>query len=607
MEQKESNNMSMLSLLDPKILYPFVTQVLLRPEKFLKTLSAPPSTPFAGQYRPSFLERAAFSTDPFYNTDRSDNPQKVSFSELIRGSRGGREATEKKEPAELLMSTEDLKHQAPPLPDYSKYSVRTQEAQEQDNHNFLKGRDVESLIPQSPLVANIDRPNEGEAQRQQKDAMNYVAELNKKSVPEELQRETPINEEMLSDTPLREEKDLEANNGTSEQATDYVNSLKDFIHTDANPGTLWERFKNSEFSGHLMDFFSGLALGNTPQESFSNAAIALQQGNNARAQRKQTLKFLQSRGYSEKDAQMIAQSPDLAMKIIGSALSPQEGYRTLTKEEKAGQGLPDDMAFQVSTSTGKITPIQGGQQSASKSWTDKLGLDFGNTVSKPEMGYQYIPDKNAPNGIRAMPIAGTAAERKLIEERQKKQQQIMETTAKSELVIKTSEKLMKIVDESPHIVGGLGYWLAKIPGFEAARFGHMLETLKSNIALDALRKAKAFSPNGASGFGNLSNMELQALQNSIAALNQDLSAKQMKESLQTVIDTFNKSNAATRAILFGGAEPTRELIRAAYGEDAYKGNHAQSNDPLEKQIEALPEGVLFVDSDGRIKEKQTNG
>ncbi|WP_375692856.1 hypothetical protein [Bartonella sp. AP213QHHD] len=566
------------------------------------------------------LELAAFSTDPFDASNGADTPQKLSPTELIRGSQTGTEQAGKKTPAELIMSTDDLKRQMPPLPDASKDTVKIQEAPEQQKHDFSEQGGVASMIPQSPLVGNIDQYSGDEAGRQQKDVMDYIAQLNEKSIAaNSLKNDSGNDEEKLFDAPIGEEKHLNAHlpeeehlkaNDMPEQATDYVNAVGNFIHKDANPSSLWERFRKSEFSEHLMDFFAGLASGKTPQESFSNAALVMRQGNNVRAQNRPIFEFLRSKGYDDKDAQAIMQYPDLAMKVIGNTLSPQEGYRTLTSEEKAEQGLPEDMTFQVSTSTGKIIPVQGGQRSTASG----LGGNTDGMLSKPEAGYMYVKDENALGGIRAVPIAGSGSEHKLIQEQkeeerknQQMQMRILETADRSNRILSASKELLKTIEEHPHVVGFTGSIGSFLPNSKAKDFGHMLDSLKASIGLDALRKAKAFSPNGASGFGNLSNMELQALQNSVAALYQDLSAEQMKKSLKTVIDTFNKSNAATRAILFGGAEATNELVRAAYGQDAYKGNHAQSNDPLEKQIEALPEGMLFVDRDGRIKEKQTNG
>ncbi|WP_375695503.1 hypothetical protein [Bartonella sp. AC66GZZY] len=619
MEQNSFNTLSLF--MNPKVLRPLIHQGLFQlPKYFFQKHSTPSNTPFEGRYKPSFIERAAFSTNPFDASNGADTPQKLSPTELIRGAQTGGGEAGKKTPAELIMSTDDLKRQMPPLPDASKDTVKIQEAPEQGKNDFSGQKVVEILPSQSSFVANTDKADENKARAQQKDAMDYIAQLNEKSVAENsLKNDSGNNEEKLFEAPIGEEKHLNAHlpeeehlkaSAKPEQATDYVNAVGNFIHKDADPSSLWERFRKSEFSEHLMDFFAGLASGKTPQESFSNAALVMRQGNNVRAQNRPIFEFLRSKGYSDKDAQALVQYPDLAMKVIGNTLSPQEGYRTLTSEEKAEQGLPEDMTFQVSTSTGKIIPVQGGQRSTASG----LGGNTDNMLSKPEAGYMLIKDENALGGIRAVPIAGSGSEHKLIQEQkeeerknQQMQMRILETADRSNRILSASKELLKTIEEHPHVVGFTGSIGSFLPNSKAKDFGHMLDSLKASIGLDALRKAKAFSPNGASGFGNLSNMELQALQNSVAALYQDLSAEQMKKSLKTVIDTFNKSNAATRAILFGGAEATNELVRAAYGQDAYKGNHAQSNDPLEKQIEALPEGMLFVDRDGRIKEKQTNG
>ncbi len=244
------------------------------------------------------------------------------------------------------MSMDDLKRQMPPLPDVSKDTVKIQEVPEQQKHDFSEQRGVASMIPQSPLVGNIDQSSGDEAGRQQKDVMDYIAQLNEKSIAENsLKNDSGNDEEKLFDAPIGEEKHLNAHlpeeehlkaSGDLEQKTDYIKSLDNFVQTGANPSSLWERFRKSEFSEHLMDFFAGLALGKTPQESFSNASILMRQGNKERAQHKQTLQFLRSKGYSDEDAQALTQYPDLAMKIIGSTLSSQEGYRTLLKRLNRG-------------------------------------------------------------------------------------------------------------------------------------------------------------------------------------------------------------------------------------------------------------------------------
>ncbi|ENN93792.1 hypothetical protein [Bartonella bovis] len=554
---------------------------------------------------------------PIHLLDKNVWPKKIDFPDLIRGYYKEPEETSKKGLKDLIVSVADLKGQMPPLSDYS---IKTNNIPQSYQGNSLEN--ALSLAPQSEFVSPIDMPSQNEAEQQQKDAMNYIAELNRRSAPEQLQTNAPLSEEGALQT-----------NDKSEQEQESLNAPENFINSQGQPkqlangeaddffqrlaggnghvgaqdkysaGGLWDRFKNSEFSERLMDSFAGLASGQTPQESFSNAALQLRQGNSERAQRQQVLNVLQSKGYSDQEAQAIAQNPDLAMKIMNDTLSPvglQEGYRILTPEEKAAQGLPNDMAFQVSTQTGKIEPLKGTQR------TDGSGLDFNNALSKPESGYMYVQDEN---GIRAEPIPGGAADRKLKSDEEKRKIELVESEYKAEQFVGMVEELKQTIEKSPNTVGMLGYWESFIPGTDAAQFGHMLETVKSNIAIDTLKKMKRLAPNGASGFGNLSNVEFKALQNSIAALDQDLSAKQMKESLQTIIDTYRKANNATRMLLFGEGEITVELVREAYGLEAHKNeDKTQSGGQLEEPIEALPEGYAFVDKNNKgIWEIQTNG
>lgn len=598
MQQQESNGIS--KLFDPKFFHVLITQGLPQlPQHLFQQLLKPETPPFAGRYKPSFLERAAFSINPFDARDESDNPQKVNLAGLIRGERRGAEVG-KKTPAELLMSLDDLKNQMPPLPDVSKDFIKAKEGAVQDKYGLSRQKIVEPWPSQSSLVVNSDKDDE--------DAMNDIAGGNKQSMPK--QAWSLVNEQTPSHLSLQEEQHLKTDD-LSDQATDYVNAVGNFIYKDKNPKSLWERFRKSEFSEHLMDFFAGLATGKTPQESFSNAAIIMRQGKNVHAQKRPIFEFLRSKGYSDEDAKTIVQVPDLAQKIITSLVSSEEGYRTRTAEEKAEQGSSAERGLQISTGRGEMIPLQGGQNSMDS----EQGGDAGNRFSKPETGSMLVREENTSHGIPAVPMAESGAEHKLIqeqqnEERHNQQRQWQETDqlTRANLAIALAEKLRKKVEESPHIVGKIEDWLAKIPGTESVQqFIHMLDSLKANIGREVLRKAKEFLPNDAAGLGNLSYQQLQALQNSIAALNQDLSPEQIKKSLTTVIDIFNKSNAQTRATLFGGAQETGEYVQDAYGKEAETQKNRPSDDLLEKQIEALPEGSLFIDRDGHIKEKQSNG
>lgn len=570
--------------------------------------------------------------DPFLKhinkQDRRYN-QKITLQDLIRGYDYYEEPKEtgKKGLKDLIVSVADLKGQMPPLSDYA---IKTNNIPHPYQGNSLGNAVL--FAPQSEFVSPIDRPSQNEAQ-QQKDTMNYIAELNKSSIGEPLQTNALLNE----NAPLNEQEALQTND-KSEQEQESLNAPENFINSQGQPkqlangeedffqklfggnahagardnnsvGALWDRFKNSQLSERLMDSFAGLASGQTPQESFSNAALQLRQGNSERAQRQQVLKVLQSKGYSDEEAQAIAQNPDLAMKIMSDTLSPtglKEEYRILTPEEKVAQGLPQDMAYQISTQTGKIEPLKGTQR------TDGSGLDRNNMLSKPDAGYRYVEDEN--DNIRAEPIPGSVADRKRIDEEKKRKIESIESEYKAEQFIGMVEKLKEKVDKDPNIVGFWGYWGSHIPGTSSSQFKSMIDVVKANIAIDTLKKIKRLSPNGASGFGNLSNVEFKALQNSIAALEQDLSAEQMKESLQTIIDTYKKANDATRILLFGEGEITVDLVRQAYGLEAYKNQDKaqQTQDELPRienraQFDALPEGAEFIDRDGLVRRKQSNG
>ncbi len=259
MEQNSFNTLSLF--MNPKVLRPLIHQGLFQlPKYFFQKHSTPSNTPLEGRYKPSFLERVAFSTNPFDASNGDNTPQKLSPTELIRGAQTGGGEVGKKTPAELIMSTDDLKRQMPPLPDASKDTVKIQEAPEQQKYDFSDQGGVASMIPQSPLVANIDQSSGDEAGRQQKDVMDYIAQLNEKSIAENsLKNDSGNDEEKLFDAPIGEEKHLNAHlpeeehlkaSGDLEQKTNYIKSLDNFVQTGANPSSLWERFRKSEFSEH---------------------------------------------------------------------------------------------------------------------------------------------------------------------------------------------------------------------------------------------------------------------------------------------------------------------------------------------------------------------
>ncbi|AQX19786.1 hypothetical protein [Bartonella sp. WD16.2] len=178
---------------------------------------------------------------PIHLLDKNVWPKKIDFPDLIRGYYKEPEETGKKGLKDLIVSVADLKDQMAPLSDYS---IKTNNTPQYDKSNSLGHG--ESLISQSEFVSPIDMPSQNEAEQQQKDAMNYIAELNRRSAREQLQTNAPLNE----NAPLSEEGALQTND-KSEQEQESLNAPENFINSQGQP----EQLANSEAD----DFFQRLA------------------------------------------------------------------------------------------------------------------------------------------------------------------------------------------------------------------------------------------------------------------------------------------------------------------------------------------------------------
>lgn len=89
--------------------------------------------------------------------------------------------------------------------------------------------------------------------------------------------------------------------------------------------------------------------------------------------------------------------------------------------------------------------------------------------------------------------------------------------------------------------GAPGLALSWLPGTDAYKFASDLETLKSMIAYGGLLGAKAGSPNGASGFGALSEKELSLLQSLLGNLKQGLGKEDLKNNLADIARYFRRA------------------------------------------------------------------
>ncbi len=82
--------------------------------------------------------------------------------------------------------------------------------------------------------------------------------------------------------------------------------------------------------------------------------------------------------------------------------------------------------------------------------------------------------------------------------------------------------------------------LSKAPYTQATDAQAQLDTIAGQIALTTMARLKALSPQGASGFGALSEKELDLLKGALATLKTDISHAQIKSSLGVIKDTMRK-------------------------------------------------------------------
>lgn len=129
---------------------------------------------------------------------------------------------------------------------------------------------------------------------------------------------------------------------------------------------------------------------------------------------------------------------------------------------------------------------------------------------------------------------------------QKQQKAIDSYRDKMETGLRAIERMRRNLNEGflPE-VGIVGEALRRIPGTDAYELETDLESLKGIIGFEGLMDAKQQSPNGASGFGNLSNYELAMLQGLAGQLRQGGSKESFLERLQDVEKYIRKGLTPT--------------------------------------------------------------
>ena len=163
------------------------------------------------------------------------------------------------------------------------------------------------------------------------------------------------------------------------------------------------------------------------------------------------------------------------------------------------------------------------------------------------------------------------------------------------------QNAIAIINKYPQATGW-GDLLSRVPSTEAAQLKAVLDTVKANVAFTALQEMRANSPTGGA-LGNVSNVEIELLYQSLAPILQKGSPKQLIESLLTIEKT---------------AADTLSIYERAYNEDLryFGGREDFSMNPTEgadkktggATAQNIPEGYdLMEDANGNKAYVNSNG
>ena len=132
-----------------------------------------------------------------------------------------------------------------------------------------------------------------------------------------------------------------------------------------------------------------------------------------------------------------------------------------------------------------------------------------------------------------------------------------------------------------------------IPGTDARDRDRLIQSLRSNLGLEAIADLKALSSTGSTGLGQVSNIELNALQSAIASLDVSMSAQAQEEALDKIFIHIDRAQQAMAGV------PPRDTIE--WNSPTYKAAGFSKNTKL-GEIFYAPTGP-----DGQVYRMNTAG
>ena len=181
-----------------------------------------------------------------------------------------------------------------------------------------------------------------------------------------------------------------------------------------------------------------------------------------------------------------------------------------------------------------------------------------------------------------------------IKELEQKASKDTDTATSARTVLDTVDSLYRsIEEEGSMITGPMGMLLGNIPFTQAGEARLTIQTLKANLAFDALRGIKA----GGATLGAVSAPELALLEAKVANLNLNRSKEAVLASLKE-IDRYYKQLVINAYKI---SEDTSKLDAIFGGRPTWADGEAVDMRQFEFNRTNVPEGELIVDRDGGNK------
>lgn len=224
--------------------------------------------------------------------------------------------------------------------------------------------------------------------------------------------------------------------------------------------------------------------------------------------------------------------------------------------------------------------------------------------SKTPPGYE-----RTDGGKALRPIPGGPADLKAQKASEKDTARLSATSAQLDRLASSANELL----QHPGLerITGLMSMAPSIPGGNAADAEAKLLTLKAQVGFNTLQEMRNNSQTGGA-LGQVSNIEINLLQNALDSIGQSQSPEQMKASLQSIKTYAEEAKTRLKEAIEGQAAPTPKIAEPTLRPSPEKRALPQLPQKLGKprikimsddSYNRLPAGTVFIGPDGVTRRK----